>query len=86
MHQALASPMATNDASLPGAGSGRRTRWTVSAGIKALRQEAASLRATAQARMTLAGTCVALCEPGDLLQRAAILDRGADVLALTDWS
>lgn len=86
MHQALVSPMTTNDASLPGARSGRRTRWTVSSGIEALRHEAARLRAAAQAKLTLAGTLAMPRNPTDLLQQAAMLDRGADVLALTNWN
>ena len=84
MHQALVSPKPKNIAPLPHAGNGKNIHGAASAGIESLRHEAARLRATAQAKMTLAGTCATLHNATDLLQRAAILDRGADVLALTN--
>ncbi|WP_144410061.1 hypothetical protein [Cupriavidus basilensis] len=83
MHQILVSPITTNDAPLPGARIGRRPRWTVSAGIQTLRHEAAKLRAAFQARMAQTDASALQDDATDLLQQAAILDRGAEVLALT---
>ncbi len=83
MHQIPVFLMTPNDVPLPGARNGRRTRWTVSSGIQTLRNEAARLRAAFQARMTQAATSALQDDAADLLQQAAILDRCADVLALT---
>ena len=86
MYQPLVSPKPRNIAPLPRARSGRSIHLTDSAGIQALRHEATSLRAATQAKMTLACTSAMPRDPADLLQRTAILDRAADVLALTNWT
>lgn len=83
MHQILISSLTENPASLQRVSGSRTARWTVSAGIQALRQEAASLRAACQARLAQAATSALTDDFADLLQRADMLDRGADVLALT---
>ena len=86
MHQILVSPMTANPATLQPTSNGKRVHWTDSVSVQVLRQDAASLRAVAQAHMTKAGTSTTSNHPADLLQQAAILDTAADVLALTDWT
>ncbi|MGT2509210.1 hypothetical protein [Cupriavidus basilensis] len=64
----------------------KKVHWTDPVSVQVLRQDAASLRAVAQAHMAKAGTCATSNHPADLLQQAAILDTAADVLALSNWT
>lgn len=86
MHQIFASPMTSDPVTLQPTSSGKRGHWSDSVSVQVLRQDAASLRAMAQAHMTKAGTSATSNHPADLLQQAAILDTAADVLALSSWT
>jgi len=52
--------------------------------IEALRREAAALRMQLQVQRLSAGMNVPMEDVAELLQKAAILERGADVLARTN--
>lgn len=82
MHQTLAVSGALNQLSLRSDSVGNLVQWTA-ARIDALRDEAAALRAQSQVQRLGADMTVSLEAAVHLLQKAAILDRGADVLAKT---
>ena len=86
MHQTLASPVTVSPATLQHANRQRTIRWTVLTGVQVLRQKAVSLRAAFLARKVLADVRGLSEEAASLLQQADMLEKGAEVLALTSKS
>ncbi|WP_115216457.1 hypothetical protein [Cupriavidus lacunae] len=83
MHQTLAVSGTSNPLSLRSDSVENLVHWTATR-IEALREEAAALRAQSQVQQRLgADKAVSLEDAVHLLQKADMLDRGADVLAQT---
>ncbi len=82
MHQTLAVSGTSNQLSLRSDSVGNLVQWAAAC-IEALREEAAALRAQSQVQRLGADMTVSLEDAVHLLQKAAMLDRGADVLAQT---
>lgn len=79
MYQTLAVSATPNQLSLRSDSVGNPVQWC----IEALRNEAAALRAELQLRRTGADADLLQVDAAHLLQKAAMLERGADVLAQT---
>ncbi|MDW3683008.1 hypothetical protein RA280_14870 [Cupriavidus sp. CV2] len=80
MHQILAVSGTPNQFSLRGDSVGNPVQWAAAC-IEALRHEAAVLRAQLQVQRLGADTNVSLEDAVHLLQKAAMLERSAEVLA-----
>jgi len=84
MQQTLTRSMTASQVTLSRDNSKRARRQTVSVGIQTLRQVAASLRAAWLAQRVPADANTRSAGANDLLQKASILERSADVLAITN--
>ncbi len=82
MHETLAVSGTPNQFSLRSESVGNPFQWAAAC-IEALRHEAAALRAQLQVQRLGADMTVSLEDAVHVLQKAAMLETGADVLTLT---